>query len=76
MGQVTIYLDDESEKRLKAAAAAAGVPVSRWVSALIQNRTRTQWPESVRQLVGGWKDFPELTELRGYTADAVARCGV
>ena len=73
MGQVTIYLDDESEKRLKAAAAAAGVPVSRWVSALIQNRTRTQWPESARQLVGGWKDFPELTELRGDTAEDVAR---
>lgn len=73
MGQVTIYLDDESERRLKAAAAAAGVPVSRWVSALIQNRTRTQWPESVRELAGGWKDFPELAELRRDIAEDVAR---
>ena len=57
MGQVTIYLDDESERRLKSAAAAAGVPVSRWVAALIESKTRTEWPESVRQLVGAWGGF-------------------
>jgi len=40
MGQVTIYLDDENEKRLKAAAKAAGVPVSRWVASLVEEKTR------------------------------------
>ncbi|MFA9462238.1 CopG family transcriptional regulator [Thiohalorhabdus methylotrophus] len=64
MGQVTIYLDDETEKRLRKAAESAGVPVSRWIGRLIQEETRTQWPESVRKLAGIWPDFPEAGELR------------
>lgn len=64
MGQVTIYLDDNNERRLKSAAEAAGMPVSRWVANLIQEKTRTQWPESVKQLAGSWTDFPDPEELR------------
>lgn len=73
MGQVTIYLDDESERRLKAAAASAGIPVSRWVSGLIQDKTRTQWPDSVRRLAGHWQDFPDPDELREVTATDAER---
>jgi len=64
MGQVTIYLDDENEKRLKAAAKAAGVPVSRWVANLVEKKARTVWPESVRRLAGAWQDFPDLETIR------------
>lgn len=64
MGQVTIYLDDENEKRLKAAAKAAGVPVSRWVASLVEKRAGTVWPESVRGLAGAWQDFPDLESIR------------
>jgi type VI protein secretion system component VasK len=70
MGQVTIYLDDESEKRLKSAAKAAGVPVSRWVAQIVREKTRTVWPESVRQLAGAWSDdFPELEDIRRNEGD-------
>ncbi|MGF1613947.1 MAG: CopG family transcriptional regulator [Gammaproteobacteria bacterium] len=64
MGQVTIYLDDENEKRLKAAAKAAGVPVSRWVASLVQEKAGIAWPESVRRLAGAWPDFPDLESIR------------
>ena len=64
MGQVTIYLDDENEKRLKAAAKSAGMPVSRWVARLVEEKTRAVWPESVRQLAGAWRDFPDLETIR------------
>ena len=64
MGQITIYLDEESEHRLKSAAAAAGMPVSRWVATLIRDKTRNEWPDSVRELAGAWKDFPDAEELR------------
>ena len=64
MGQVTIYLDDENEKRLKAAAKAAGVPVSRWVASLVEKRAGAVWPESVRSLAGAWQDFPDLESIR------------
>lgn len=64
MGQITIYLDDEHERRLRQAAADAGQPVSRWVASLIEDKTRQEWPESLRALAGHWADFPSLDELR------------
>jgi hypothetical protein len=63
MGQVTIYLDADSEKRLKEAAAAAGMSVSRWVAHLIEERTRTQWPHAVREAAGAWRTFPDREEI-------------
>ncbi|HKL78749.1 MAG TPA: CopG family transcriptional regulator [Gammaproteobacteria bacterium] len=71
MGQVTIYLNDEDESRLRKAAEESGVPVSRWVARLVEERTRDEWPDSVRQLAGQWSDFPETEELRdSQVADA------
>ena len=64
MGQVTIYLDRESEKRMKRAARAAGVPMSRWLAELVRDKTRNEWPDSVRKAAGAWTDFPDADELR------------
>jgi hypothetical protein len=66
MGQVTLYIDNETEEKLKAAAKAAGVSQSRWVADLIRERTATEWPASVVQLAGAWAedDFPSLEEIR------------
>lgn len=70
MGQVTIYLDDETESRLKASARSQGVPVSRWIAELVRERTATEWPEEVRRLAGAWPDFPDAETLRrGQGAD-------
>jgi hypothetical protein len=64
MAQVTIYLDDAAERRVKAAARKAGVSVSRWIADLVENRTRTEWPAEVLELAGAWPDFPEPEDLR------------
>ncbi len=42
MAQVTIYLDPEHAKRLRQAARAAGLPVSRWIANLVAERTRAE----------------------------------
>jgi hypothetical protein len=64
MGQITLYLDTETETRVKAAAQAAGVSQSRWVADLIREKTRTEWPAWVVDLVGSWSDLPSLEEIR------------
>lgn len=66
MAQVTIYLDDTAEKRVKAAARKAGVSVSRWVADLVEKRTRTDWPAEVLELAGAWPDFPDPEDLRAH----------
>jgi len=64
MGQVTIYLDAETERLLNRMVKESGLPKSRWVTELIRQRITDVWPEAVRRLAGAWKDFPSAEELR------------
>jgi hypothetical protein len=74
MGQVTLYLDSQTEERMKAAAKAAGTSQSHWVATLIRERTATVWPPSIARLVGAWEDdFPTLEEIRGEEREELAR---
>jgi len=64
MGQVTLYLDAETEARMKEAAKAEGVSQSRWLADLIRERTAQEWPPAVAALAGAWGDLPTAEELR------------
>jgi len=64
MAQVTLYLDDQAARGLRAAAEAEGVSQSQWVARLIRDRLATRWPESVVALAGVWRDMPTAEELR------------
>ena len=76
MGQVTIYLDDQNERRLKAAAEVAGVPVSRFMAGLVAEKTCPVWPQAVRCLAGAWSDFPDLEAIRETGERDTARDGL
>ena len=69
MSQITVYMDDETQARMKLAAKAAGLSVSRWLVGLVQEKTASAWPPAVLAAAGAWQDFPDLAELR---ADDVA----
>ena len=64
MGQVTIYIDVETEKKMIASAKAAKVSKSKWISDVIREKVATEWPASVRELAGAWEDFPSVEDLR------------
>ena len=65
MGQVTIYLDNEIEDKLKKAAKSSKVSVSKWIGEIIKEKISTEWPQDVAGLAGSWKDdFPTLKEIR------------
>jgi hypothetical protein len=72
MAQVTIYMDDDTMARMRAAAEAAGLSMSAWLAQLVQERTRTEWPRQVAALAGAWRDLPSAEELRaGQPVDVV-----
>ena len=73
MGQVTIYLHDETEAKMRIAAEGAGLSKSKWIAKLIESCVDDEWPTSVRDLVGAWPDFPNAEELRSQAGDDVAR---
>lgn len=65
MGQVTIYLDDETENKLKEAAKSGQISVSKWVANMIKGQVKTEWPQDVVDLAGSWQeDFPSLEQIR------------
>ncbi|WP_446011130.1 CopG family transcriptional regulator [Candidatus Electrothrix sp.] len=65
MGQVTIYLDNETENKLKKAAKSSCLSVSKWIAGLIEEKIMTEWPQDVVKLAGSWKDdFPSIEEIR------------
>ena len=69
MGQVTIYLDNETEKKMKTAAKTSHLSVSKWVSKIIEEKVSTEWPQDIIDLAGCWKnDFPTLEEIRSTKA--------
>lgn len=64
MPQVTLYLDEETDRKMRTAARAAGVSRSRWASDAIRKKLGDEWPEAFLALAGAWKDFPTANELR------------
>lgn len=70
MGQVTIYLDDETEKKMIANARVMNLSKSKWIANVIREKLVDAWPDTVRALPGSWDDFPSLEALRaGRDAD-------
>ena len=64
MGQVTIYIDDDTERKMLNMIAKRGISKSKWVAELIREKASTTWPENVVKLAGAWKDLPTAEEIR------------
>lgn len=64
MGQVTIYLEDEVENRMKSAAESAHLSKSKWVAKLICEKVANEWPRSIVDSAGSWESFPAIEEIR------------
>ena len=73
MGQVTIYLDAETESKLNAIVGNLNVSKSKWIADLIRNKTATSWPEGITSLAGAWKDLATVETIRNNMGKDVAR---
>jgi hypothetical protein len=73
MSQVTIYLDEQTDKKLRQAVEKSGLSKSQWITRLIKEKTATEWPEAVREMVGEWQDVPEQEEIRQSNGEDMPR---
>ncbi|MES1258021.1 MAG: CopG family transcriptional regulator [Acidobacteriota bacterium] len=72
MGQITIYLDDDTEKLVRRHVKISGESTSKWIAEAVRRRVSREWPADVLALFGSWKedDFPDAGDLRkGYGRD-------
>lgn len=61
MSQLHFYLPDDEEKVLRRRAREAGMPLSRYLAALVRDRAREpeQWPDDYFEKVfGRWEGEP------------------
>lgn len=73
MGQVTIYLDDNIESKMRSAAKSMHLSQSKWIAGLIEEKINNEWPASVKNLAGAWHDLPTLEEIRNTKKTDVVR---
>lgn len=73
MGQVTIYLDSETEKKMSNIVKKTGISKSKWISDLIKQKITTTWPENIVKLAGAWTDLPTAEDIRKNMAEDAQR---
>jgi hypothetical protein len=73
MGQVTIYLDDETEEKMRGEAEAMHLSKSKWIARLIQERLSDQWPANIRNIAGSWRDFPDRDKIGASSGSDIPR---
>ena len=72
MPQLNLYVDESTHARMRRAAEAADMSLSKWVATIVIEKTANQWPDEVLALAGAWNDFPSLEEIRaGAREDAL-----
>jgi len=64
MGQITIYLDKQTEEKMRSLARTMEISQSKWISSLIREKLQTEWPDSIVTLSGAWETFPSAEEIR------------
>ena len=73
MGQVTIYLDSETEKKMSNVIKKTGISKSKWISDLIKQKMTSTWPENIVMLAGAWTDLPTAEDIRKNMAEDADR---
>ena len=73
MGQVTIYLDSETEKKMSNVIKKTGISKSKWISDLIKQKMKSTWPENIVKLAGAWTDLQTAEDIRKNMAEDADR---
>lgn len=58
MPELTFFLDDETDRRVRDAARAAGLSCGQWLTYLVRVETREAWSVAARCLAGSIPEFP------------------
>ena len=52
MAQLTVYIDEETRKKIEIAAKNANASISQWVKARLAEALQQTWPENYFELFG------------------------
>ena len=73
MKQLIVEIDETTEARIITAAKTAGLSAQQWLKRIIDEKTVSSWPDSVKALAGSWQDATFAEELRSGEGQDISR---
>jgi len=64
MAQITIYISNDLESKVKEIAASQDTSISKYISTVIEKNINNNWNPKIKNLAGSWSDFPTIEEIR------------
>jgi hypothetical protein len=64
MAQITIYINNDLESKVKEIAASQETSISKYISTVIERNINNNWNPKIKNLAGSWSDFPSIEEIR------------
>lgn len=64
MAQVTIYMNDNIESKVKKLAKETNVSISKYISTILEQKTAESWGRDIKSLSGAWEDFDSIEKIR------------
>jgi len=64
MAQVTIYMNNDLESKIKNIANSLNISISKFIANILEQKVQNEWNTNTKQLAGSWDDFPSLEEIR------------
>ncbi|RBQ30471.1 CopG family transcriptional regulator [Arcobacter sp. FW59] len=64
MAQVTIYMDNQLEQKIKELSNNSGISISKFISTILEQNINSKWTNDIRSLAGSWSDFPSIDDIR------------
>jgi hypothetical protein len=64
MAQVTIYIPNNLEKKIKQKSKELNISISKFITKLLEQKIQNSWSMETKKLVGAWDDFEDAKSLR------------
>ncbi len=64
MAQITIYINNDLESKVKEIASSLDTSISKYISTIIEKNIDDNWNPKIKNLAGSWSDFPTIEEIR------------
>lgn len=64
MSQITIYIDNDLEKKVKKMATQTGLSLSKFIANVLEKNMTDTWDANIKSLSGSWDDFPDINDIR------------
>lgn len=73
MAQITIYINNDLESKIKEIANSLDTSISKYISTVIEKNISNNWNPKIKNLAGSWSDFPAIEEIRSDNAHDAKR---